>query len=85
MQAQVTAAEETSGRLRIDSEGTVKATESKTRLLQPVIAGLIAAKSMDMTPPSRLPPGAANANIPGATLGGFSGFGLFGIAIAQGP
>jgi hypothetical protein len=84
-QAQLTAAEETSGRLQIDSEGTVKATESKTRLLRPVIAGLIAAKSMDNDAGKQTASGGADANISGASLGGFSGFGLFGIAIAQGP
>jgi hypothetical protein len=84
-QAQLTEAEETSGSLQIDSEGTVKATESKTRLLRPVIAGLIAAKSMDNDTGKQTASGGANANYSGATLGGFSGFGLFGIALAQGP
>jgi len=84
-QAQLTAAEETSGRLQIDSEGTAKATESKTRLLRPLLAGLIAAKSMDNDTGKQTASGGANANYSGATLGGFSGFGLFGMALAQGP
>jgi hypothetical protein len=84
-QAQLSAAEETSGRLQIDSEGTAKATESKARFLRPLIAGLIAAKSMDNDTGKQTASGGANANYSGATLGGFSGFGLFGMALAQGP
>jgi len=84
-QSQLTAVEETSGSLQVDSEGTVKATESKTRFLRPIIAGLIAAKSMDNDTGKQTASGGANANTSGATLGGFSGFGLFGMAIAQGP
>jgi hypothetical protein len=84
-QAQLTAAEEAPGAVKVDAEGTAKATESKARLLRPVIAGLIAAKSMDDDTGKQNASGGANANYSGRTLGGFSGFGLFGSALARGP
>ncbi len=47
-EAQLDAVEgDSSAKLKVDQEGGVKSTDSKTRLLNPVIAGLIAAKSMD--------------------------------------
>jgi hypothetical protein len=85
-QANLSVAEETSGNLQIDAEGTAKATESKTRFLRPVVAGLVAARSMDNdTGKPGSASGGANANYSGRELGGFSGFGLFGAAIARGP
>ena len=84
--AELSAAEETSGSLQVDAEGSAKATESKTRFLRPMVAGLIAARSMDNdTGKSGSASGGANANYSGRELGGFSGFGLFGTAIARGP
>jgi hypothetical protein len=84
-QAQLTAAEQSSGSLKVDEEGTAKATESKSRLLQPVVAGLIAAKSMDNDAGRQTASGGADANYSGRALGGFSGFGLLGTAVAQAP
>lgn len=83
-QAQLTAAEPTSGPLKVDPEGTAKATEPKTRLLRPVVAGLIAAKSLD-NDEGKTSSGGANANYSGRGLGGFSGFGLLGTFVMYGP
>jgi len=86
IQAQLADAEPASGELHIDSEGSAKATESKTRLLRPLIAGLVAAKSADDdTGRRQTAVGGANANYSGRALGGFSGFGLLGTAAARGP
>ncbi len=82
---QVTSAEPSTGAVTIDEEGTAKATESKTRFLRPVIAGLIAAKSLDNDAGKQNASGGASANYSGRGLGGFSGFGLFGTAAAYGP
>jgi hypothetical protein len=60
----------------VDEEGTAKTTESKSRFLRPIIAGLVAAKSLD-NDQGKAQTG-ANANYSGRALGGFSGFGLFG-------
>ena len=83
--AQLTAAEQSSGSLKVDEEGTAKTTESKTRFLRPVIAGLIAAKSMDNDEGRQSASGGADANYSGRALGGFSGFGLLGTAVARAP
>ncbi len=85
VQAQLTEAEQSSGSLKIDEEGTAKATESKTRFLRPVIAGLIVAKSMDNDEGRQTASGGADANYSGRALGGFSGFGLLGTAISRVP
>jgi hypothetical protein len=73
--------------MKVDGEGTAKATESKARLLRPIIAGLVAAKSLDNDAGKQSSSGtnAAGANTSGRSLGGFSGFGLLGIAAARGP
>jgi hypothetical protein len=74
--------------VKVDPEGTAKATESKTRLLRPAIAALVAAKSLDNDAGKQTASGtggAAGANTSGRALGGFSGFGLLGIAAARGP
>jgi hypothetical protein len=79
-EAQIDAVEGNSeANLKVDQEGGVKATESKTRLLRPVIAGLIAAKSMDNDEGKAQP----DSNYGGRTLGGGSGFGLAGALAAQ--
>lgn len=82
---QLTAAESSTGDVKIDDEGTAKATESKTRFLRPVIAALIAAKSLDNDAGKQNASAGANANYSGRTLGGFSGFGLFGTLASFGP
>jgi hypothetical protein len=73
------------GNTQADLEGTARATESKTRLLRPVIAALVAAKSADDDAGKRTVSGTGDANTAGRTLGGFSGFGLLGMAASQGP
>jgi hypothetical protein len=81
--AQLTAAEQLHGSVKVDSEGTAKSTESKTRFLRPVVAGLIAAKSMDNDTGKQTASPTSNANPLGSSLGGFSGFGLFGTLISR--
>jgi hypothetical protein len=85
VQAQLTAVEADPGAVKVDREGTAKATESKTRLLRPAIAALVAAQSMDNDAGKQTASGTGSANTSGRALGGFSGFGLLGIAAAQGP
>lgn len=82
---QLTAGESSTGSVKIDEEGTAKATESKTRFLRPIIAGLVAAKSMDDDAGKQNASAGANANYSGRSLGGFSGFGLFGTLASFGP
>src|SRR5437588_12939703 len=82
-QAQLTEVEADRGAVKVDREGTAKATESKTRLLRPVIAGLVAAKSLDNDAGKQTASGtvgAAGANPSGRALGGFPGLGLLGFA-----
>ncbi len=89
VQADLSKVEADPNTVKVDAEGTAKATESKTRLIRPVIAGLIAAQSGDddagrgrgITTRSNN----ANGNLPGRLLGGFSGFGLLGTAASFGP
>jgi hypothetical protein len=71
--------------IKVDSEGGVKATESKTRLIAPVISVLIASRSADNDAGRHHGSASANgdANVSGRTLGGGSGFGLLGAAAAQ--
>jgi hypothetical protein len=87
-QAQLSATEQGAGPVKVDSEGTAKATESKTRFLRPVIAGLVASRAADNDAGKQNSSGAtggANANYSGHSLGGFSGFGLLGMAASFGP
>jgi hypothetical protein len=80
--AQLDAAE--SGRkanLKVDPEGTVKATESKTRFLAPALALLMASRSADNDISKRT--GLTEQDVGGRTLGGGSGFGLLGALAAQ--
>lgn len=70
--------------VKVDSEGNAKATESKTRLLRPLIAAGVAVMAMDNDtgkPTSAGGNGSGNAG--GLALGGFSGFGLLGVAFSQ--
>ena len=86
VQGQLVAVEADPKAVKVDSEGTATATESKMRLLKPVIAGLIAAKSLDNDEGKQTASGgAASPNTTGQTLGGFSGFGLLGLAAPLGP
>ena len=84
-QTQLTAAESPTGPLAVDGEGTAKTTETKARFLRPIIAGLVAAKSLDNDEGKQAASGGANANYSGRSLGGLSGFGLLGTAASFGP
>ena len=73
-----------SASVKIDSEGSAKATEPKSRLLAPAISALVALKSMDNDSGKPTSAGGNSAGNPGGTaLGGFSGFGLLGVAAAR--
>jgi hypothetical protein len=70
--------------IKVDQEGGVKATESKTRFIAPLISILIANKSLDNDAGRHASTGgSAEGNVGGRTLGGASGFGLLGTALAQ--
>jgi hypothetical protein len=72
--------------VKIDAEGGAKATESKTRFIAPAISALIAMKAMDNDAGRQTATGASGVgtgNVGGLTLGGFSGFGLLGAAVAR--
>ena len=70
--------------IKVDPEGGVKATESKTRFIAPLISILIANKSLDNDAGRHNSTGgAADGNVAGRTLGGASGFGLLGTALSQ--
>jgi hypothetical protein len=73
-----------SASVKVDSEGSAKATEPKSRLLAPAISALVALKSMDNDSGKPTSAGGNGAGNPGGTaLGGFSGFGLLGVAAAR--
>jgi hypothetical protein len=76
-------AAETDGKasVKVDQEGGVKATESKTRFLAPAVAAFIATKSADNDTGKRT--GVPESNTGGRALGGASGFGLLGVAAAK--
>lgn len=69
--------------IRVDSEGGVKATESKTRLLAPLLALVVANKAADADAGRHAANGSADSNVSGRTLGGGLGFGMLGSAISQ--
>jgi hypothetical protein len=82
-QAVLAAAEQTGKtKAKVDSEGGVQATESKTRLLAPILAAIIANKAAD-NDAGRAAGGQSESNVAGRTLGGGSGLGVFGAAVAQ--
>jgi hypothetical protein len=70
--------------VKVDSEGGVQATESKTRFLAPLISLALASRAAD-NDTGRRDAGATGgeANISGRTLGGGLGFGLLGAAVSQ--
>lgn len=71
--------------LKVDSEGGVKATETKTRFLAAAAAVMIARRAGD-NDAGRNATGQAtgpNSNVGGRTLGGGLGFGMLGSAISQ--
>ena len=69
--------------IKVDSEGGVQATESKTRLLAPLVSLVIANKSADNDAGRHAANGAAEANVSGRTLGGGLGLGMLGAAVSQ--
>ena len=69
--------------IKVDSEGGVKATESKTRLLAPLLALVVANKAADADAGRHAANGSAETNVSGRTLGGGLGFGMLGSAISQ--
>ena len=86
-QAILKAAESDQAPIKVDSEGGVKATESKSRFIETAIALLIAQKAGD-NDSDRLKGGggvgtAQNGNVSGRTLGGGLGFGLLGTLLSQ--
>jgi hypothetical protein len=83
--AQLDAVEQKSTKVAVDTEGTAKAMESKTRFLRPLVAGLVAAKSLDNDAGKVHANAGASANYSGRSLGGFSGFGLFGTLAVKAP
>ena len=71
--------------IKVDIEGGVKATESKTRFLAAAAALMVARRAGDLDPirnKSHVVVGQSQ-NVGGRTLGGGLGFGLLGTAIAQ--
>jgi hypothetical protein len=65
--------------VKVDGEGTVKATEPKTRFIAPALALLVASRAMDNDSGHAHASGSAgDSNTGGRTLGGISGFGVFG-------
>jgi len=84
-QATLNAAESGNAPLKVDKEGGVQATESKTRFIGTAVALMISRRAAD-NDPVRGPGGAItgqSSNIGGRTLGGGMGFGLLGAVAAQ--
>jgi len=70
--------------LKVDSEGGVKAKESNTRFIAPVIALMLASRAADNDAGHHHDAGASgDSNVSGRTLGGGSGFGMLGAAVSQ--
>jgi hypothetical protein len=89
-QGMLTAAEGDKAPLKVDSEGGVQATESKTRFIGTAIAVLVAQAAGDNDPVRAPSSGGVRgaiigqkANVGGRTLGGGLGFGLLGTIAAQ--
>ena len=82
---------ESSGKapVKVDSEGGVKAQESKTRFLAPIIAAVLATRASDNERHNDHDAddvngmGRPNSNVGGRTLGGGLGLGLLGAGISQ--
>ncbi len=89
-QGMLTGAEGDKAPLKVDSEGGVQASESKTRFIGTAIAALVARASGDSDPIRGPASGGTRGavigqsqNVAGRTLGGGLGFGLFGMIAAQ--
>jgi hypothetical protein len=89
-QGMLTAAEGDKAPLKVDSEGGVQATESKTRFIGTAVALLVSRAAAD-NDPIRAPSSGGvrgaiigrSQNVGGRTLGGGLGFGLLGTIAAQ--
>ena len=89
-QGTLAAAEGDKAPLKVDSEGGVQATESKTRFIGTAVALLVARAAGDNDPVRAPSTGGSrgaiigqNPNVVGRTLGGGLGFGLLGTIAAQ--
>lgn len=71
--------------IKVDSEGGVQATESKTRFIAPVISLMLASRAADNDAGHHHDTGATggDANVSGRTLGGGLGLGMLGAAVSQ--
>jgi hypothetical protein len=70
--------------IKVDDEGSVKTVEHKTRFLAPALALLVASRASDNDEGKHHNvSGSADSNNGGKTLGGISGFGIFGAAAAH--
>jgi hypothetical protein len=81
--ANLTAAEGANAAVKVDEEGSVQATESKTRFLGTALALLIARRSGDTDAGRNHAGTAESANVGGRTMGGGMGLGLLGTGLAQ--
>jgi len=81
--ANVAAVESSNAQLKVDQEGGVQATESKTRFLSTAAALLIAQRAADNDAGRQASAGGQGSNVGGQTLGGAMGFGLLGSAAAR--
>jgi hypothetical protein len=82
-EAQLASVEADPNRVKVDEEGTAKATESKARFLRPAIAAIIAMRSLDDDPQDHQLSGTGSGDVGGRSAGGFSGLGLAGMAAAR--
>ncbi|HEY2014028.1 MAG TPA: hypothetical protein VGH38_11040 [Bryobacteraceae bacterium] len=71
--------------LKVDSEGSVQAQESKTRFIAPLISLALASRAADNDAGHHHDSGATGgeANVSGRTLGGGLGLGMVGAAVSQ--
>jgi len=69
--------------VKVGPEGDAKATASKSRLLAPLLALMVASRAADDDAGRTTGSAGGEANYGGRTLGGISGFGLLGSAAAQ--
>lgn len=67
--------------VKVDEEGTVKSSDSRTRFIAPAVAYVIASRAADQDVNKRT--GVPESNTGGRSLGGASGLGLLGVAAAK--
>ncbi len=81
--ANLSAAEGSGAPVKVDEEGTVRATESKTRFFDTALALLLARQSGDTDAGRNHVGTAQSSNVGGRTVGGGMGLGLLGTGLAQ--